>query len=172
MSETDKLASKAEPNPDTLARRQQEEGAMEYAWRRWSGALLLGTALLAGPGALAQKRMLINVPPTALELSDVNTTALADEFVRSGALVKVYLWPTELGGEDDPRNIVYITPEAAETRATIAGNLRRFLMADEANDVEVVPEYKGTSIVPTRIRFKARHKRGGAPFEQLVNIWH
>jgi hypothetical protein len=145
---------------------------MAQAWRRSVGVLLLLGALLAAPGTLAQKITLVAAPPVAFGFSELQSREHADALVDLGQLVKIYIWPTELGGEDAVRNIVYVTPEAAEARAAIVGDLRRFLHGDEETEVEILPEYKGASIVPTRIRFTARHKQGGAPFERVVEVWH
>jgi hypothetical protein len=145
---------------------------MAQAWRLLVGAPLLFGALVAAPGTVAQRVILLSAPPLAFNVSEIRSREHADRLVTSGSLVKIYLFPTNLGGEDDPRNIVYVTPDAAEAHAVIAGKLRRFVRGHAENELEILPEYKGDSIVPTRIRFIASHRSGGGkPFEEVVEVW-
>jgi hypothetical protein len=144
---------------------------MAQAWRLWAGAALLPGALAASPGTLAQRVTLLSAPPMPFKFSLIRSREDANSLVASGSLVKIYLFPTSLGGEDDPRNIVYVTPEAAEAHAAIVGRLRRFVRGHSENELEILPEYKGASIVPVRIRFIASHRNGGERFEEEVKVW-
>jgi hypothetical protein len=39
------------------------------------------------------------------------------------------------------------------------------------DQMRIVPDYKGTSIVPTRIRFMAWHSERGGEFEVVLEVW-
>lgn len=174
MSETDKLASKAEPNPDTLARRQQGEGAMVRGWQEPAGALLPLGGLATAPAALAQNGEPILMPPPAEDFSAVKTKAAANKLVRQGRLVKVDYFPRELGGPEDPGNIGYVTPEAMIERELTIRVLYLFFRDGLIDHLEVVPEHRGKSVVPSRIRYLSRHSREGSdgkPYERLVEVW-
>lgn len=43
---------------------------------------------------------------------------------------------------------------------------------DLIDQLDVQAEYKGDSIVPSRIRFKAWHSRGGEAVEAVVDVWN
>lgn len=133
-----------------------------------AGALLLFGTLALAPAATAQEAgQLANGP----DFSDITSKAAANRLVRQGRLVKIQLFPAELGGTNDPRNILYIPPAVEEARQLLIGTLRRFIEEDLIDSLDVQAEYKGTSIIPTRIHFVAKHSRGGPPFEGVVEVW-
>lgn len=72
-------------------------------------ALLLAVpALAAAPAASAQEA---DVKP---DFSNVADVATAEKLVAEGKLEAIYLFPTELGGQEARENVAYVTPEAAE----------------------------------------------------------
>lgn len=132
---------------------------MARGGKRWAGALLLLGGL--APAAVAQERI-VRTP----DFSAVTTDAMARRLVREGQLVAVRPFP---GGPDD---IGYLSPAAEAARRHFIGMLGRFAEQDLIDSLEVLPEYRGDSIVPARLRFRADHSRGGgAPFEAVVEIW-
>lgn len=144
---------------------------MRYAPRLF-GALVVAAALCAAPGAAAQKVTLVGAPPLAFKFSEIRSARDADSLVALGSLVKIYLVPTELGGDDDSTNIVYVTPDAAEKRAAVVGNVRRRLFRGPGTDtLEIQPEYEGVSIVPRRIRFITGQSGDRRTIEDVVEIW-
>ena len=96
------------------------------------------------------------------DFSAVESKAAARRLVAEGRLVEIHFVPTELGGPDRPANRGYITPEAAESRALLIGTLTRFVGEGLVDQMEVLPDYKGKSVVPTRsgIRGIASGTRG------------
>lgn len=135
-----------------------------------AGMLLALGALILVSAAVAQEQ---DRPPGAPDFTAVTTKAAAHRLVREGKLVKIHFFPTELGGPaKDPRNIGYITPEAAEARALLIGTLERFRDDGLIDQMSITPDYKGESIIPTRIRFKAwRGERNGGEIETVVEVW-
>jgi len=133
------------------------------------GALILVSAAMAQEGA--------RPPPapdlTAPDFTTVTTKAAANRLVREGRLVKIHYFPTELGGPAKDRyNIGYITPEAAEARELLISTLEADLEEEKIDQMRIVPDYKGTSIVPTRIRFMAWHsQRAGGEYEMVLEVW-
>ncbi|WP_374132345.1 hypothetical protein [Sphingomonas sp. 28-62-20] len=105
------------------------------------------------------------------DYSQVTSLAAARALAAEGKLVKILLFPAELGGEDIPENVAYIPPYAAEARQLVIGTLRRF-MADELIDkLEVVPEYRGESFVPTKLVMHATHSKKKGSLHPTVEIW-
>lgn len=131
-------------------------------------ALLLVLPLFRSPAestpAAAQE-----VPPP--DFTDVTTRAAARRLVREGLLVEISLFPVELGGPDDQRNTSYITPEAAFVREMVIGTFSRFLEDDTIDQVRIVPEYKGASIVPSRIAMEASHSGQGGSIGTTIEVW-
>jgi len=109
------------------------------------------------------------VPPP--DFSDVTTRAAARRLVREGRLVEISLFPVELGGPDDQRNTSYITPEAAFVRAMVIGTFSRFLEDDTIDQVRILPEYKGASIVPSRIAMEASHSGQEGSIRTTIEVW-
>lgn len=137
-------------------------------WQGLAGALLLFGALALAPAARAQSAGQVANGP---DFSAVTSKAAAVRLARTGELVKIRLFPAELGGPSDPHNIVYIPPAVEEARQLLIGTLRRFTQEDLIDNLDVQVDYKGTSIIPSRIRFVATHSRGGKPFEAVVEVW-
>lgn len=131
-------------------------------------ALLLVVPLFKGPArpapAAAQE-----VPPP--DFSDVTTRAAARRLVREGRLVEVSLFPVELGGPDEPDNLGFITPEAAFVRAMVIGTFGRFLEEGVIDRLEVVPDYKGDSIVPVRVTMTASHSESEGSIGTTIDVW-
>ena len=109
------------------------------------------------------------VPPP--DFSDVTSRASARRLVREGRLVEISLFPLELGGPDDERNTSYITPEAAFVREMDIGTFSRFLEDDTIDQVRVLPEYKGESIVPSRIAIEASHSGSAGSIGTSIEVW-
>ena len=110
-----------------------------------------------------------DLPPP--DFSGVTSKAAARKLVRAGRLVEISLFPVELGGPDDQRNTSYITPEAAFVREMVIGTFSRFLEDDTIDQVRIVPEYKGASIVPSRIAMEASHSGQGGSIGTTIEVW-
>jgi len=140
-----------------------------------AGIMLVFGALIIGAAAMAQEKDRPPAAPdlTAPDFTGVTTKTAANRLVREGRLVKIHLFPTELGGPAKDRyNIVYVTPEAAEARSLMIGTLEADLEEGRIDQMRIMPDYKGTSIVPTRIRFKAWHsQRAGGAYETVLEVW-
>lgn len=106
-----------------------------------------------------------------LDFSKVTSVAKAKELEAKGELVKILLFPAEFGGEDIPANVVYLPVIAAEAKNMITGTLVKFVKDDLIDNLSVEPEYKGKSIVPTRIVMKATHETKEGQFVPSIEIW-
>jgi hypothetical protein len=126
--------------------------------------------LLAAPAfvpfAAAQEAI-----PGAPDFSAVTTKRAAQQLVREGRLVRISLFPTELGGPDNPANVSFITPEAAEVREMVIGTLGRYLEQDLIDRLNVQPDYRGDSIVPSRITMSASHSAREGSIDLEIDVW-
>ena len=109
--------------------------------------------------------------PNAPDLSAVTTKAAARKLARQGRLVEISLFPTELGGPDDPMNRTWTTPEAADARDMVIGTLRRFAEDGLIDQLKVSPEYKGDSIVPSRIVISGTHSGQEGSIDLAIEVW-
>jgi hypothetical protein len=105
------------------------------------------------------------------DFSHIDSQEAAEALAAQGKLVKILLFPAELGGPDDPENIAYITPEAAEARLLIIGTLRRFADEGLIDNMSVRPEYKGKSIVPSRLVMEASSSKKPGGFNPTIEVW-
>jgi len=142
---------------------------MARGWQRWTGALLLLYGPLAAPAAHAQAAA--DMPALPFVLETITDRSAAELLVRRRLLVKSWFFPRELGGPDSPENVAYITPQATRARAALIKRLARLLERDVIDRMDVQADYKGASIIPSRIRFKAWHSRGGETVEAVVEVW-
>lgn len=133
-----------------------------------AGLLLALGALILASAAVAREK---NRPPE--DFSNITTKAAANRLVKEGRLVKIHFFPTELGGPaKDRHNNGYITPEAEEARSLLISVLERDVEEGTIDQMSIVPDYRGASIIPTRIRFKAWHsQRAGGDYETVVEVW-
>ena len=132
--------------------------------------LLSLAALLAAPvfATLASAQEAI---PGARDFSGVTTKRAARKLVREGSLVEISLFPLELGGPDDPMNESWITPEAAFVRDMVIGTLSRFVEDGVIDHLQVLPDYKGDSIVPSRIAMNASRSGEAGSFNTVIDVW-
>jgi hypothetical protein len=107
-----------------------------------------------------------------MDFAGITSREAALKLVAEGRLCKILLFPPELGGEDVEANAVYVPPGIPEIKDQLTGTLVRFAGEGLINRLEVVPEYKGSSFVPCRIRIKAWHTDREGRFEPSIdNIW-
>ena len=137
-------------------------------WRALT--LLLVSPLLAlwafQPRAIAQE-----APGPAPDFSNVTTKAAARKLVRTGALVEILYFPAELGGPDEPDNTGYVTPEAAEVREIAIGTFGRFVDDGTIDTLNVVPDYKGDSIVPSSITMTGSRRGEDGGIGITIEVW-
>ncbi|MDF0486811.1 hypothetical protein PX554_01610 [Sphingomonas sp. H39-1-10] len=127
---------------------------------------LMTVAPLAAPAPPPAKRAAMKP-----DFSAVTSRAAAEALARQGKLVRILLFPAEFGGEDVPENAVYITPEAAAARELILGTLQRFAKEGLIDKLDVTPDYKGDSFVPSRIVMHATHSKKKGSFEPTIEVW-
>lgn len=136
----------------------------------------LALALLAFPvplpaASLAEQRVVIPVPPLAPDYAAITSRKEAAKLVRKRLLVRIHFFPVELGGPKGPRNTGYVTPEAAMSHALLTEMLAEYGKRGLVDHLVIEPEYKGDSVVPSRIRMTASHSRGGKSFVRVIEVW-
>jgi hypothetical protein len=107
----------------------------------------------------------------ARDYSHVTSREAAEALVAKGELFTVLLFPQEFGGEEIQENIVYVPPGIPELKAQNTDTLIRFFKDGLIDNLTVTPEYKGDSLVPSRIVIKATHGSKGGSFEPTIEVW-
>jgi len=130
--------------------------------------LALPVLRLAAPGPSAAAQEVGSPPP---DFSAVTTKAAARRLVREGRLVEITLFPAELGGPNDARNRSFTTPQAAEARALLIATLGRYVEEDMIDQLDVVPEYKGDSVVPSALTVTGTHSTRETRFRTTIPVW-
>jgi hypothetical protein len=104
------------------------------------------------------------------DFSSITSLEAAEDASREGSLVKVLLFPAELGGQDRPENLVYIPPHVWEIKSNSTEDLLSAVRGG-MNDVAIVPEYRGTSFVPTKITITAASSGMAPGYKLEIGIW-
>ncbi|MBQ7919678.1 MAG: hypothetical protein IJ324_07040 [Lachnospiraceae bacterium] len=91
-------------------------------------------------------------------------------FLASGKLVTIYLVSPRFGGSEGMDNQIVVTKKAAIEKDKIDDELAGFLMDGKSvQKFNVDLEYKGKSIVPTKIKVSAVVT--GDAYSRVVEIW-
>ena|SRR6266571_4492332 len=104
------------------------------------------------------------------DFSSITSMKAVEDACREGRLMKTLLLPAELGGRDLPENVVYLPPAAWEMKENSTPELLGWVRGG-MRDVAVVPEYRGTSFVPTKIIITAAGSKSPNPCELEIRIW-
>jgi len=106
----------------------------------------------------------------APDFSDVDM-GKAEELAKAGTLAPLYLMPLRFGGDPSVEsNAVYVPPVAVTLKDRCDNMVEDLLRQEKVNGYACTPEYKGTSVVPSRITVVA--KLDGKPvFTESVEIW-
>jgi len=104
------------------------------------------------------------------DFSSITSVTAAEDACRQGHLTKALVFPAELGGQDRPDNVVYIPPLVWEVKNNSIAGLVSAVRGGMSN-VAVVPEYRGTSFVPTRITITAAHSGMPPEYKLEIGIW-
>ncbi|WP_368194484.1 hypothetical protein [Aeromonas sp. R2-2] len=108
---------------------------------------------------------------SGMNFSHVDSREKAMALVQEGKLFKILLFPSEFGGEDIPQNSVYVPAGIPEIKDQIIGTLIRFVEQGFIDNMQVNPEYKGNSFVPSKIKIRTSHSGKEGEFNPTIEIW-
>lgn len=108
---------------------------------------------------------------SGMNFSHVDSREKAMALVQEGKLFKILLFPSEFGGEDIPQNSVYVPAGIPEIKDQITGTLIRFVEQGFIDTMQVNPEYKGNSFVPSKIKIRTSHSGKEGEFNPTIEIW-
>ncbi len=105
------------------------------------------------------------------DYSAIDSREKALELVQKGELVETHLFPAELGGQDVPQNKVFVPVGVPEIQTQITGTIVRFAQDGLIDNMQVDPEYKGESFVPSKIKISTSHSGKDGKFNPVIEIW-
>ncbi len=123
----------------------------------------------AGAEAFFETLGTCNTP--AQDFTSVTSKEAIGTLADKGLLVPVYLFPPSLGGPEIEQNQVYVTPEAARNMELLVLTIERFVSDGLLNQMDVQPEYRGDSLVPSKIAIEAWSTEGDGRFEPVIEVW-
>lgn len=95
----------------------------------------------------------------------------AEEMWRAGTLEVLYLFPLEFGGQRVPQNMLFVPLGIAAIKERIDSMIQDLVNQGQVTAYTAVPEYKGDSVIPSKIKMTATHpeKKGGV--NPVIDIW-
>ncbi|HEX7639169.1 MAG TPA: hypothetical protein VF457_12295 [Burkholderiaceae bacterium] len=107
-----------------------------------------------------------------MDFSRVGSVAELRSLCEEGRLFEILLFPEEFGGLHAPSNVAYVPRGIPEARETVLGTLVRLRREGAIDELDVTPEYKGGSLVPSKITMRAWHSgNGGGELRVSLDIW-
>jgi hypothetical protein len=105
------------------------------------------------------------------DYSAVDSREKAEALYRAGKLERLFLFPLEFGGHEDPRNILYVPLGIAAIKQQIDGTVRQLVNDGAVTKYVAEPEYKGNSFIPCKIKISATHHEKPGGIMPTINIW-
>lgn len=109
------------------------------------------------------------IPPHGPDFSTIDSEAKVEELYRRGELEKLILMPVELGGQDEPDNVLYVPIGVASIKSRIDQNIIAPLAREgKISRYQAEPEYQGGSFVPIALKITASDP---GHFTTTIQIW-
>lgn len=144
----------------------------EMRWSLTNGRRnLLGELEKAGVGQVSVLDRASTVCIEEPDFAQVATLDQAKALEAKGQLAKLLMFPSEFGGEDVAMNVLYVPPRTVWQRTAHIETLRAWIQEGAVNSLDVRPEYKDTSVVPSRIHMNASHSKSGEQRSLTLEVW-
>ncbi len=105
------------------------------------------------------------------DFSEVTSFSDAREMVSRGELEVLYLVSQRFGGSGDPENCVFVPPGTAEIKEQYDDVIEELLKEGRIRNCSCVPQYKGRSVIPSRLTITAFTPEGKPEFTETISIW-
>ena len=106
----------------------------------------------------------------AVSFEEIDSVAKAQEECKKGNLERMYIMSPIFGGADDPHNILYVPVGINRIKVGYDNILADLVEQGKASSFKCKPEYKGKSVVPSRITITSG-KDGVDVFNQTIEVW-
>ncbi|WP_426318373.1 hypothetical protein [Pseudoduganella sp. R-43] len=105
------------------------------------------------------------------DFAQVASLEQAKALEAKGQLAKLLMFPAEFGGEDVAMNVLYVPLRTVRQRTAHIQTLRAWVKEGAINSLDVRPEYRDTSFVPSRIHMNASHSESGEQRTLTLDVW-
>jgi len=105
------------------------------------------------------------------DFSAIDSREKALALLREGKLERLYLFPPEFGGKEIPQNTLYVPVGFAAIKSQIDGTIAQMVKEGAVSQYAVVPEYKGDSFIPSKIKITTSNPEKPGAFNPTINIW-
>jgi len=82
-----------------------------------------------------------------------------------------FLFPLEFGGKEVPQNTLYVPIGIAAIKQQIDGMIADLVKAGAVMEYRAVPEYKGDSFIPSKIKITTSRPEKPGGLNPIINIW-
>lgn len=144
----------------------------EMRWSMTNGRNnLLGELKTAGVGQVSVLDRSSVVRIEEPDFAQVASLEQAKALEVKGQLTKLLMFPAEFGGEDVAMNVLYVPHRTVRQRTAHIQTLRAWVKEGAIDSLDVRPEYKNTSFVPSRIHMNASHSESGEQRTLTLDVW-
>lgn len=144
----------------------------EMRWSMTNGRNnLLGELRKSGVGQVSVLERSSVVRIEEPDFAKVASLDQAKALEAKGQLAKLLMFPAEFGGEDVAMNVLYVPPRTVRQRTAHIQTLRAWIQEGAVNSLDVRPEYRDTSFVPSRIHMNASHSESGEQRTLTLDVW-
>jgi hypothetical protein len=105
------------------------------------------------------------------DFANVDSIEKAEAMEKNGELVKILLFPSEFGGDNQAHNSVYVPPEIAQAKQLITTTLIKFVEEKLIDSLTVTVDYKGSSVVPSVIHMTTGKSNESGSFNPNIIVW-
>ena len=106
----------------------------------------------------------------AVSFEEIDSVSKAQEECKKGNLERMYIMSPIFGGTDAPHNILYVPVGVSRIKEGYDNILADLVEQGKAKSFNCKPEYKGKSVVPSRITITSG-KDGVEVFKQTIEVW-
>ena len=104
----------------------------------------------------------------ALDFSAVDSYKKAARLHKKGKLSKIYMMPIDFGGDDSQVNTLFVPEFVKDFKDKVDKRIETLLYDGKKLSFEALPEYKGKSFVPSRLKIVVT---GDEEFIETIDIW-
>lgn len=108
-----------------------------------------------------------NTPP----FDEINSMQTAAALAEKDLLEPLYLMPLRFGGEKSAANRLFVPCGVSRIKDGFDDIVESLLIDGKVSKYNCGVEYKGKSVIPSRLKITASSSSGEPVFQQTINVW-
>lgn len=105
-----------------------------------------------------------------INFSEINSMDKVIEACKKGLLKPMYIMPLRFNGKEISQNTLYVPEVAVMLKDSCDDIVEELLNKGRVNGYEGIPEYKGNSLVPSKLTIVTKMESKPI-FTETINIW-